>query len=94
MPRGAGRGYLRWTIWNRAQASGAATLWLKLSTPIATSPFTRVRAGVVLRFPRDGHFTRLLLQYRLHGQIVNDERCVPARGKVTAWRLLIGARCV
>jgi hypothetical protein len=91
---GPGRGYLRWATWDRVEASGEATLWLKLSTPIATSPFARVRAGVLLRDPRDGHFTQLLLQYRVHGQIINDHRCVPARGKVTEWRILIGARCL
>jgi hypothetical protein len=91
---GPGSGYLHWAIWNRAEARGTATLWVKLSTPVGTSPFTRLRAGVLLRVPRDGHFTLLELQYRLHGQIVNEDNCVPARGKVAEWGMLMGGQCV
>ena len=65
---GPGRGDLHWTAWNGHGAHAVGTLWLKLGTPTATSPFTRFAVGVVLGRPRFGHFTRMTLHYRLSGR--------------------------
>lgn len=90
---GPGRGYLHWKAWNGRGAYARGTVWLKLGTPTATSSFTRFAVSVVLERPRFGHFTRMTLRYRLHGRRVADTRCVPDRGHVADWRLLLRGRC-
>ena len=65
---GAGRGYLHWKAWNGRGAYAVGSLWLKLATPTATSPFTRFAVSVGLGRPRFGHFTRMTLRYRLYGR--------------------------
>ncbi|MGI8903517.1 MAG: hypothetical protein ACR2IP_07645 [Solirubrobacteraceae bacterium] len=64
-----------------------------MGTPTATSPFTRFAVGVVLGRPRFGHFTRMTLRYRLYGRRVADTRCVPDRGHMAEWGLLLRGRC-
>ena len=91
---GPGRGDLHWTAWSAAGASGEGTVWLKLATPTATSPFTRFAVHVVLARPRNGHFTRMTLHYRLRGRAVADARCVPDRGHVYEWDVLVHGRCL
>ncbi len=90
---GPGRGYLHWKAWNGRGAYAVGSLWLKLATPTATSPFTRFAVSVVLGRPRFGHFTQMTLHYRLSGRRVADTRCVPDRQKVAEWRLLLHGRC-
>lgn len=90
---GPGRGYLHWKAWNGRGAYAVGSLWLKLATPTATSPFTRFAVSVGLGRPRFGHFTRMTLRYRLYGRGVADTRCVPDRGHVAEWGLLLRGHC-
>ncbi len=91
--RGPGRGYLRWRSWAPRRAVGVGTLWLKLGSPIATSPYTRVITSVTASRPRFGRFTRMTLRYRVQGGAVLDLRCVPDRQRVYEWRTLSRGVC-
>ena len=92
---GPGRGYLRWPTWNQQRAVGTATLWLKLGSPTATSPFTRLTASVTANRVRNGHFTRLTLRYRFRGRRVTDRRCLPEHGPrpSSQWNVMYRGRC-
>jgi hypothetical protein len=90
---GPGRGYLRWKRWGRRSAFAVGTLWLKLGTPTATSPFTRFGVTVTATRVRRGYFTRMTLRYRLNGKPATDTRCVPDRRRTAEWGLLFGGRC-
>ncbi len=90
---GPGRGFLHWKRWSRRGAFAVGTVWLKLGAPTATSPFTRFSVTVTGGRVRDGYFTRMALRYRLRGKAVTDTRCVPDRGHVAEWDILIDGRC-
>lgn len=91
--RGRGRGFLRWTRWGTRGAHGIATVWIKRGTPTATSRFSRFAATVDAARVRGGHFTRMTLHYRLARRAVSDMRCVPDRGRVAQWGVLLDGRC-
>lgn len=90
---GPGRGSLHWGLWGAGTASGNGTVWLKLGTPTATSPFTKFAVTVSATRVRNGHFTRMTLRYTLHGQKVTDTRCVPDRGRVGEWGFAMDGKC-
>jgi hypothetical protein len=91
--RGPGRGSLHWTAWGSNGARGQGTVWLKLGSPTATSPFTRFAVTVTAGRVRAGRFTRMTLRYRRHGHQVSDVRCVPDSGTVSGWSVLFGGKC-
>lgn len=90
---GPGRGSLNWSLWGHGTASGSGTLWLKLGTPTATSPYTKFSMTVSATRVRNGHFTRMTLHYTLHGQKVTDTRCVPDGGRVGEWGFVTHGKC-
>jgi hypothetical protein len=91
--RGPGRGFLHWKRWSRRGAFATGTLWLKLGTPTATSPFTRFRVTVTATRVRHDYFSRMTLRYRLNGKAVADTRCIPDRGLTAEWGILFHGRC-
>lgn len=91
--RGAGRGFLHWKHWGAKGGDGIGTYWLKLGTPVATSPFTKTSVRVVLTRVRYGHFTRMNLRYRQAGHAANVTLCVPDRQLVAEWGQMFGGRC-
>jgi hypothetical protein len=91
--RGSGRGFLNWERWSRRGAFATGTLWLKLGTPTATSPFTRFHVTVTATRVRHDHFSRMILRYRLNGKALTDTRCIPDRGLTSEWGILIHGRC-
>jgi hypothetical protein len=91
--RGSGRGFLRWTHRGATRGDGIGTYWLKLGTPVATSPFTKTSVTIVLTRVRSGHFTRMNLRYRQDGHAANVTLCVPDRQRVAEWRQMFGGRC-
>jgi hypothetical protein len=91
--RGRGRGSLHWQRWSRRGAFATGTLWLKLRTPTATSPFTRFHVTVTATRVRHNYFSRMTLRYRLNGKAVTDTRCIPDRGLTAEWGILIRGRC-
>jgi hypothetical protein len=91
---GPGRGDLHWTAWNGRRANGAGSDWVKLGTPTATSPFTRLSGSVTATRPRDGHFTRLTISERLHGTLMSATLCIPDKQRVSEWSEMLGGRCL
>jgi hypothetical protein len=90
---GPGRGFLNWTRWSPQGAYAVGTVWIKLGTPIATSPFTRFRVTVTAARVRRGYFTRMTLHYRLNGRSVTDTRCIPDQRRTAEWGVLFNGRC-
>ena len=90
---GPGRGFLSWKRWDPQGAYAVGTVWIKLGTPVATSPFTRFRVTLTATRVRHGYFTRMTLRYRLNGQSVTDTRCIPDQRKTAQWGLLFAGRC-
>jgi hypothetical protein len=88
-------GFLHWTEWTRTHAAAVGTVWLLSCNPdCAASPYFRYPVTVTAGRPRNGHFTRMTLYYRYHGQPIVDRRCVPARRPVQPYGIVINGRCL
>lgn len=88
-------GFLHWTMWTNNHAAANGTVWLLSCRPsCAASSYHSYALTLTAGRVRHGHFTRMTLQYRYHGQPVSDTRCVPDRAPPQqAWGLPFRGRC-
>lgn len=79
-------GKLHWTKWNQHKAVGKGTFWGKNCQPSCAASRLRPGPGTVTASqPKNGHFTRLTLRFRLHGHPYRDVRQLKRFGPYWGW---------
>lgn len=70
-------GHLRWPTYNDRQGVGRGTVWLNDCDPsCAEGEFSGVPVAVHVFSPKNGHFTRMTLQYTYNRKHYTDKRAI------------------
>lgn len=76
-PHHLGRDGLHWRSWKARSGFASGYAWINNCRPsCANGHFSKHHAGVRVRRPRSGHFTRMTIRYRYAGKHVVDHRAL------------------
>jgi hypothetical protein len=76
-PHHLGRDGLHWRSWKAGSGFARGYAWINNCRPsCANGHFSKHRAGVRVRRPRSGHFTRMTIRYRYAGRHIVDHRAL------------------